>query len=113
MPGKAIATIEELSLLTKIYTATGHITEAVNVLQSSNLGLQSRLAEQDPYFALSLLLGVLEISQDHDQALEICQRFLSPNSSEYKQHLEDDRIWKIVKNVANTKATSRLAFACL
>lgn len=49
-PPRAIQTSEELRLLIKIYETQGRNSEAVKILDSENLGLTSRIVQNDKAF---------------------------------------------------------------
>ncbi|KIW94386.1 uncharacterized protein Z519_04362 [Cladophialophora bantiana CBS 173.52] len=98
--GKAISVPEEIALLVQVLNSTGHVQESVKLLQGPSLNMESRIGKQDPQLVLTLLLESLEVSEQWDEALNVCQNLLSKS-----EHQSDDRIW-------NLWATSRSKLSC-
>lgn len=89
-PGKAISTPEEISLLAQVLHSTGHSEELRKLLQGETLSMESRTGKQDPQLVLSLLLESIEVAEQWDEALRLCENLLS--KPEYQS---DDRIWNL------------------
>jgi prephenate dehydrogenase len=87
-----LATSEELHLLVQIYAATGHSPEAVKLLLSPSLNEDSRVGQQDPHLLNTLLLQVLELSEQWDESFNVCKKLIE--RSEYRA---DDRVWNLLQ----------------
>lgn len=57
-PPRAIQTAEELFLLIKIFESQGRHGEIVKILDSENLGLKSRIVQNDWFFVRAKLLNL-------------------------------------------------------
>jgi N-terminal acetyltransferase B complex non-catalytic subunit len=79
-PARAIQSAEELLLLTKIYESQGRYDEIVALLNSENLGINSRIVQSDWSF-VTTKLDALERVGNWQEALSFAQELL---------HLADD-----------------------
>jgi N-terminal acetyltransferase B complex non-catalytic subunit len=75
-PPRAIQTAEELLLLIKIFESQGRYAEAVHILDSKNLGIKSRIAQNDWSFVRAKLLS-LERAGKWNESLEFVRTMLT------------------------------------
>ena len=104
-PPRAIQTAEELILLVKIFQAQGRHDEILNILNSDNLGLNSRLVQNDWLFIREKLLS-LERAEKWKDGLDYAKELLSmPDEDEAAKKLLQERddwgVWGLL--LASTK----------
>lgn len=72
---KAIQTLDEVDLLIQIYSSTEHWKEALDVLDSDNIGLSSPIVEND-LFMIRSKLELLEVLRMWDELWEYSRSLL-------------------------------------
>ncbi|KAB8246836.1 N-acetyltransferase B complex non catalytic subunit-domain-containing protein [Aspergillus flavus] len=111
-PPRAIQGPEELLLLVKIYESQGRHDEIVKILDSENLGLSSRVIQNDWSF-VGVKLSSLEKAEMWMQGLSYAKELLAipTNEAEKKalQERDDWAVWKLLvistRNI-NTQETT-------
>lgn len=99
-PPRAIQTAEELILLIKIFQAQGRDDEILKILDSDNLGLNSRLVQNDWFFIREKLLS-LERAEKWTSGLEYAKELLTmPEEDEAAKKLLQERddwgVWSLL-----------------
>lgn len=80
-PPRAIQSAEELYLLIKIFESQGRRDEIVKVLDSENVGLNSRIVQNDWFFIRAKLLN-LEKTENWTNALGYARELLKLSDDE-------------------------------
>lgn len=98
-PPRAIQTPEELSLLVKIYEAQNRHDELLEILDSQNLGISSRIAQNDWSFVRTKML-ILEKLGRWEEGLKLARELLAlPDSStddaKAAASVEEKDDWKV------------------
>lgn len=98
-PPRAIQTPEELSLLVKIYEAQNRHDELLDILNSENLGISSRIAQNDWSFVRTKML-ILEKLDQWEEALKLARELLalpdgSSDDAKAAASVEERDDWKV------------------
>ncbi|PGH03515.1 hypothetical protein AJ79_07350 [Helicocarpus griseus UAMH5409] len=106
-PPRAIQTAEELFLLIKIFGTQGRYDETVALLNSKNLGLDSRIAQNDWSF-VSEKIANLESAGLWDEALSFTRELLAlpkdlanGSTTAAAQEKDDWRVWSLLLVATN------------
>lgn len=99
-PPRAIQTAEELILLIKIFQAQGRDDEILKILDSDNLGLNSRLVQNDWFFIREKIFS-LERAEKWASGLEYAKALLNmPEEDEAAKKLLQERddwgVWSLL-----------------
>lgn len=99
-PPRAIQNAEELILLIKIFQSQGRNDEILKILDSENLGLNSRIVQNDWSFIREKLLA-LERAEKWTDALQYTQGLLGmPEDDEAAKKLLQERddwgVWSLL-----------------
>uniref|UniRef100_A0A093V0Q6 N-alpha-acetyltransferase 25, NatB auxiliary subunit n=1 Tax=Talaromyces marneffei PM1 TaxID=1077442 RepID=A0A093V0Q6_TALMA len=99
-PPRAIQTAEELILLIKIFQAQGRDEEILKILDSHNLGLNSRLVQNDWFFIREKILS-LERAEKWTDGLDYAKQLLNmPDEDEAAKKLLQERddwgVWSLL-----------------
>ena len=84
----------------KVYLGSGHATDALNLMQSKNLGLGSRFAKQDPQLISALLLEAYVSSTAWHDAFAHCKCRLSPQEDGQATIQNDEQLWELLTRSA-------------
>jgi N-terminal acetyltransferase B complex non-catalytic subunit len=110
-PPRAIQTSEELRLLIKIYEAQGRNAEIVNILDSENLGLKSRIVQNDTAF-LGYKAVNLGFSKMWEEGISFVRGLYTVPDDKEKlkalRELDDWSIWNLL--VQGTKHSNTPGF---
>lgn len=103
-PPRAIQNQEELFLLLKIFESQDRNDEILKILDSENLGLKSRIVQNDWFFVREKILG-LGRSEKWAEGLEFVKDFLSvPDEDENAQtalkEKDDWEVWSLLLSSA-------------
>jgi hypothetical protein len=80
--------------LVEIYLRTSHGPEAVQLLTSSTLNVESEIGQRDPQLIMSLLLHCLGTTTQAGTRLSIAQTLVKDST-----YHSDDRLWAALKDV--------------
>lgn len=94
-PPRAIQTSEELLLLTKIFELQGRHAEVVTILDSENLGISSRIVQNDWSFVRAKLLS-LEKAEKWDEGLSYAKSLLDMTDAEALKERDDWTVWNLL-----------------
>ncbi|KAL2007064.1 hypothetical protein VTN00DRAFT_8502 [Thermoascus crustaceus] len=94
-PPRAIQTSEELLLLTKIFELQGRHAEVVSILDSENLGISSRVVQNDWSFVRAKLLN-LEKAEKWDEGLSYAKSLLDTTDAEALKERDDWTVWNLL-----------------
>ena len=109
---RALQTSEELFFLLRIYKCQERWTEAVQLLNSENVGLGSRIANNDRFFMFEKVhcLGSAGLWQD---ALAYSKSLLTvPDNENGRQALkerDDWKIWNLLRSTAQPARRKRVS----
>ncbi|GES62553.1 cytoskeleton organization protein [Aspergillus terreus] len=107
-PPRAIQSSEELLLLVKIFESQGRHAEVVKILDSENLGITSRLIQNDWTF-VGVKLANLEKAQMWTEGLSYTKTLLAipTNDAERKdlQERDDWAVWSLLVNATRNLNT--------
>lgn len=96
---RAIQTPEELLLLVKVYESQGRYSEIAKLMDSENLGVNSRVVQNDMSF-IGVKLGSLERASMWTEGLSYAKSLLSIPEDEAGQKALDERddwgVWSMV-----------------
>jgi N-terminal acetyltransferase B complex non-catalytic subunit len=103
-PPRAIQNQEELFLLLKIFQSQNRNDEILKILDSENLGLNSRIVQNDWFFVREKIL-CLGRSEKWTEGLDFAQGFLSvPDEDEKAKALlkerDDWEVWSLLLSSA-------------
>ncbi|KAL4950244.1 N-acetyltransferase B complex non catalytic subunit-domain-containing protein [Aspergillus filifer] len=94
-PPRAIQTAEELLLLVKIYETQGKHAEIVKVLNSENLGIKSKMVQNDWSF-VGVKLSSLEKAEMWMEGLACTKELLAiPTTEEEKKAIQERDDWAV------------------
>ncbi|KAL4878518.1 N-acetyltransferase B complex non catalytic subunit-domain-containing protein [Aspergillus karnatakaensis] len=94
-PPRAIQSAEELLLLVKIYESQGRHGEIVKILDSDNLGIKSKLVQNDWSF-VGVKLSSLENAEMWTEGLSYAKELLAiPTTEEEKKALQERDDWAV------------------
>ncbi|KAL2809939.1 N-acetyltransferase B complex non catalytic subunit-domain-containing protein [Aspergillus granulosus] len=94
-PPRALQSAEELLLLTKIYESQGRHSEIVKILDSENLGLKSKMVQNDWSF-IGVKLSSLEKAEMWTEALAYTKELLAiPSTEEEKKSIQERDDWAV------------------
>ncbi|KAL4873208.1 hypothetical protein BDV12DRAFT_98695 [Aspergillus spectabilis] len=94
-PPRAIQSAEELLLLVKIYESQGRHAEIVKILDSANLGIKSKLVQNDWSF-VGIKLSSLEKAEMWTQGLLYAKELLAiPSTEEEKKAIQERDDWAV------------------
>lgn len=101
-PPRAIQTAEELLLLVKIFQSQGRNDEILKTLDSENLGLKSRIVQNDWFFIREKFL-CLERAEKWADGIQYAKELLSmPDDDEAAKSLLKERddwgVWTLLLN---------------
>jgi N-terminal acetyltransferase B complex non-catalytic subunit len=101
-PPRAIQNSEELLLLIKIFESQGRHDEIVKILDSENLGLSSRVVQNDWSF-VGVKLSSLEKGEMWTQGLSYAKSLLAiPGNEEERKSLQERDDWAVWKLLLNS-----------
>ncbi|KAL3468340.1 N-acetyltransferase B complex non catalytic subunit-domain-containing protein [Aspergillus heterothallicus] len=112
-PPRAIQSAEELLLLVKIFESQGRHSEIVKILESENLGIKSKMVQNDWSF-IGVKLSSLEKAEMWIEGLSYTKELLAiPSTEEEKkaiQERDDWAVWHLLvtatRNINSTETTS-------
>lgn len=94
-PPRAIQNAEELLLLAKIFESQGRHAELVNILNSPNVGISSRLIQNDWSF-VGVKLSSLEKAQMWTEGLSYAKGLLAiPSTEDERKALQEHDDWAV------------------
>ncbi|KAL4906508.1 hypothetical protein BDW74DRAFT_133702 [Aspergillus multicolor] len=94
-PPRAIQTAEELLLLVKIFESQGKHAEIVKTLDSDNLGIKSRIVQNDWSF-IGVKLTSLEKAEMWTEGLSYAKELLAiPSTEEEKKAIQERDDWAV------------------
>ncbi|KAL5003894.1 N-acetyltransferase B complex non catalytic subunit-domain-containing protein [Aspergillus recurvatus] len=94
-PPRAIQSAEELLLLVKIFESQGRHAEIVKILDSDNLGINSRIVQNDWSF-VGVKLSNLEKAEMWTESLSYAKELLAiPSSEEEKKTIQERDDWAV------------------
>ncbi|KAL2852865.1 N-acetyltransferase B complex non catalytic subunit-domain-containing protein [Aspergillus pseudoustus] len=94
-PPRAIQSAEELLLLVKIYESQGRHSEVVKVLDSANLGIKSKMVQNDWSF-IGVKLASLEKAEMWTEGLSYAKELLAiPSTEEEKKGIQERDDWAV------------------
>ncbi|KAI9368067.1 N-acetyltransferase B complex non catalytic subunit-domain-containing protein [Aspergillus egyptiacus] len=94
-PPRAIQSAEELLLLVKIYESQGRHAEIVKILDSKNLGIKSRMIQNDWSF-IGVKLSSLEKAEMWAEGLSYARELLAiPSTEEEKKAIQEHDDWAV------------------
>lgn len=95
-PPRAVQTAEELLLLIKIFEKQDRYAEIVKILDSENLGIKSRIIQNDWSFVRSKIIG-LENAQLWDDGAAFAKSLLSGSEDSIALKESDDwAVWNLL-----------------
>lgn len=94
-PGRAIQTTEELLLLTQILESQDRFSEIAKILDSENLGISSRIVQNDWSF-VTIKLKSLEKAGMWTEGLSYAKSLLAiPNNEDERKALQERDDWSV------------------
>ncbi|KAL4927148.1 MDM20/NAA25 family protein [Aspergillus undulatus] len=94
-PPRAIQSAEELLLLVKIYESQGRHAEIVKVLDSENLGIKSKMVQNDWSF-VGVKLSSLEKAEMWSEGLSYAKELLAiPTTEEERKAIQERDDWAV------------------
>ncbi|KAL4978030.1 N-acetyltransferase B complex non catalytic subunit-domain-containing protein [Aspergillus desertorum] len=94
-PPRAIQSAEELLLLVKIFESQGRHAEVVKILDSDNLGIKSRIVQND-WSYVGVKLSNLEKAEMWTEGLSYAKQLLAiPSSEEEKKTIQERDDWAV------------------
>ncbi|KAL2867944.1 MDM20/NAA25 family protein [Aspergillus lucknowensis] len=94
-PPRAIQTAEELLLLVKIYESQGRHAEIVRILDSENVGIKSRIVQND-WSLIGVKLSSLEKAEMWAEGLTYAKELLAiPSTEEEKKAIKERDDWAV------------------
>lgn len=109
-PPRAVQTAEELLLLIKIFESQDRYAETVKILDSENLGIKSRIIQNDWSFVQSKIIG-LEKAKMWTEGAAFAKSLLSGSEDSIALKESDDwAVWSLLLSAAEKGEKAEYVF---